>query len=522
MSVSPDIQTRPTARKPAPPVERVTFRGVLIVLCSTLATAVYSFTWNSVGVALPHMQGTFSATTDQITWVMIAFVIGSAMAMAAVGWISRRFGRRRVFLWGMAAYCVTLVGCGVATSLESEVFWRFLQGLFGAPLLPVSQAIAVNALPPGRHSQATSLWALGFVAANVVAPVLAGILIDTFAWQSIFFTTLPLAVLVLVTGFFLVPPSESAPQEMDWLGFGSLIIGVGALQLMLARGERLEWFDSPEIIIEAIVAALMLYVFVVHTVTAKNTFIQRQLFAHRDYVLGVLFVFAIGAVLYLPLLLLPLLLQQIGGYPAIETGYLLMSRGAGTVISLVLMSRLRDNRDPRPMLALGLAITAWAAWSMSGWTVEVRPVDVIVTNFVQGVATGMIWAPLNTLALAKLHKNVEDQGYALFYLNFDLGSAIGTAAIIGLHARHSQINQAILNEAINPFNELLTYGPLANRWALDEVEGLAALQAEVTRQATMIAFNNSFLVSAMILVGLIPCVLLFAPRKHPKARPKNA
>ncbi len=502
-----------------PPVTASGTRRVLITLCATLATAAYSFTWNSVGVALPHMQGAFSATTDQITWVMIAFIIGSATITATVGWLSNRFGRKQLFLAAIGGFTVTLLGCGAATTLEEMVIWRFLQGICGAALLPLGQTIAVNAFPPERHAQATSLWAMGFVTANLFAPTLSGRLIDGLSWPWIFHVVVPLAVVLFVVSWVLVPATPKAPREMDWTGFTTLIVGIGALQLMLARGQRLDWFESTEIILEAVVAGLGIYLFVAHTLTAEKSFVDRTLFRNRNYVLGQGFIFLIGSVLFLPLLLLPLLMQQIGGYPAIETGNLLMSRGFGSILGLLIMSQIRDRVDPRPILCFGLVITALAAWMMSGWTVEIRPRDVISANFLQGLAAGAVWASLNTLALKGLDKRVQDQGFGLFYLSFDVGNAIGTAAIVGLHARQSQINHAVLAEHINPFNELLRYGSFGRAWSIDRAAGLVALDHEVTRQAIMIAYNNSFRIIALLLVALIPAILLFR-RRAPVAGPQ--
>ena len=253
-------------------------KGVLTALCATIATALYAFTWNAVTVALPHMKGSFSATTDQIAWVMISFIIGSAVMMASVGWLSDRFGRKEMFLFSIAGYTVTLLGCATATTIEAAVIWRFLQGTFAAGLIPLGQMIAVNAFPPDRYGQATSLWALGFVSANVIAPTIAGFIVEDYGWPWIFYFPLLVGVLVFVAAWILVPKAETNARPMDWLGFSSLIIGIVALQLALARGERLDWFDSAEIVIASVIALVALYVFVVHTITGERTFIERSLF----------------------------------------------------------------------------------------------------------------------------------------------------------------------------------------------------------------------------------------------------
>ena len=492
---------------PAPdPASYTTTRRVLVTLCATCGTGLYSFTWNSVTVALPRMQGSFSATTDQIAWMVIAFIIGSVTMTACIGWFADQFGRKRMYLIAIAGFSATLIGCGFSTTIEQAVGWRFLQGMFGAALIPIGQAIAVSVWPRERHGQATSLWALGFVSANVVAPSVAGVIVEGLGWPWIFFITFPAAIVVFVACWILVPVTPRHQRPLDWLGFVTLIVGVSFLQLMLARGQRLDWFDSTEIIIEAGVAIICLYIFVVHTITAKNPFYDRSLFTDRNFTMGQFYIFLLGSSMFLPLLLLPLLLQQIAGYPVIDTGYLLLSRGVGSVLGLLFMARLRGRTDPRPILVFGILITAYAAWSMSTWTADVRAWDVVWTNFLHGVATGFIWAPLNILALSRLDTRVQDQGFSMFYLNFDVGYSIGTAVVIGMHARHSQINRAILAEHVSPG---LANVPLPDQWSLTDPAGLAAIQFEVERQATMIAFNNSFMISAIALVVLIPFIFVF-------------
>ncbi len=493
-------------------------RQIFTVLCATFATAVYAFTWNSVTVALPHMQGRFSATTDQIAWVMIAFIIGSAATTASIGWVSDRFGRRPVFLWAIVGYSLTLAGCGAATTLEEEVAWRFAQGVFGAALLPLGQIIAVNAFPAERYVQATALWALGFVSANVFAPAVAGLIVEEFGWPWIFYLPIPVSVAVFVASWVLVPDAPKNERPMPWTGFLGLIIGVSFLQLALARGERLDWFESTEIVIEAAVALVGLYVFVAHSIASRRPFFSRRLFINRDFVTGQVFSFVVGGVMFLPMLLLPLMLQQVAGYSAADTGYLLLSRGVGSMLGLLAVSIIRGRGDPRLILLFGLAISAYATWSMAQWTVAVRPWDVIWTSFLHGLAAGPIFTPLNSLTLSRLRGRVQDQGFAFFYLSFDVGSAIGTAAIVGAHARLSQINHSVLAEHISPLSETLRHANRSGTWSLTDPGGLAALQGEVSRQAAMIAYNDSFLIVALALAAMIPLILLFRYRRRARAR----
>ena len=493
----------------APQVSKLSVRAILITLCATLSTAIYGYTWNSVTVALPHMQGAFSSSTDQITWVMISFVIGSAAMTASVGFLADRFGRKRVYLVALIGFWSTLLGCAVSSTLGEMVVWRLLQGMCGAALLPLGQSIAVSAFPADRRGQATSLWALGFVTSNVVSPAIAGVVVEEFGWAGIFYLPALCCIPVFIASWYLLPTEPRNPRKMDVKGYAALIIGVSVLQLMLARGERLDWFESTEILVECAVATVCLYFFILHTITHHNPFFDRALFANRNFTLGVGFIFLTGSVLFLPMLFLPIQLQQIGGYPPIDTGFLLLSRGVGSVTGLVVISRFRDRTDPRPLLLLGLLGTSFSSWAMSQWTTDIRAFDVIWTNLLHGVATGAVWAPLNSLTLGWLSKKLQDQGFAFFYLAFDIGSAIGTALVVGFHARYSQINRSVLTEHITQFSEQSQLGLYSEHWSIANRAGLASLEQVVSRQATMIAFNNTYMLIGCVLASLIPFIIFF-------------
>ncbi|MGI9405436.1 MAG: DHA2 family efflux MFS transporter permease subunit [Hyphomicrobiaceae bacterium] len=509
-----DTKTVPDLPAAAPDDLPTGLQRWLISLCAIGGTWIYGFIWNAVGVALPQMKGSFAATNDQITWVMIAFVVGSAIMTASIGFVSARLGRKTTFLFALVSFTASLIGCGFSTTLEGEVFWRFMQGFGGAPLLALSQVIMVNAYPPERYQQATSIWAIGFVTGNLLAPVLGGALVEHYGWPWIYFANVPISLLILFLAWHVVPDTPRQEKTLDWLGFLTLILGVAFLQLFLARGERLDWFDSKEVQVEAIISVVLLYMFVAHTLTAKRPFLDRGLFRDRNFMLGQLFIFLVGAVIYLPLLLLPLMLQQVAGYPAIETGNLLFARGIGSVIGLIAMSRLRGRADPRPLIFFGITMTIIPAWNMAHWSADIQPLSVMLNNAVQGVGTSFIWAPLNTLCLSKLDKRLQDQGFSLFYLNYDIGNAIGTSVIITLHARHSQINHAQLAENINPFNGTVQSGSFPQSWSPDTLGGLAKLNDEISRQAAMIAYNNSFMLIALSIGLLIPLILLFRVKKE--------
>lgn len=489
----------------------------LLVGFATLATMAYDFTWTVVSVALPHMQGTFSTTSDQIAWVLIGFMVGSASMTACTGWLSGRFGRKHLFLFATAGYTLTLVGCAMSETLIEASLWRFAQGLVGAALLPLGQTIVVDAFPPERHGRATSIWGIGVMVGNVAGPIGGGFILEHYDWPWVFYVTVPVGIIAFI-GIWLFVPAVPGNRDtrFDWFGFLTLVGGIGMLQLMLARAEREGWFSSAEIVIEALVAGILLYLFIVHTIFAKKPFVDRALFLDRNFMTGSAIVAVIGALVVLPAFLLPLMLQQVGGFPPVETGRILIWRGSGVLIGLILVGRIAHLFEPRAMVAFGLLVMAVPSWFMAQWTVELQPFEVSSTNFIQGFGSSFIWVPISTLTLAGVAKRLQDHAYALFFLVFEIGSSIGVAVIVGRHISDIQTNHAALTEHINPFNELFRYADVASRWAMDSPQGLAALEAEINRQSVMIAYNNAFFATFVLSLALIPVVLLFRRVKPPE------
>ena len=470
----------------------------------------YDFTWTVVSVALPHMQGTFSTTSDQIAWVLIGFMVGSASMTACTGWLSGRFGRKNLFLFSTAGYTLTLVGCALSETLIEASLWRFCQGLVGAALLPLGQTIVVDAFPPERHGRATSIWGIGVMVGNVAGPIGGGFILEHYDWPWVFYVTVPVGIVAFLGVWLFVPATPgNRDTRFDWFGFLTLVGGIGMLQLMLARAEREDWFTSTEILAEGLVAAVLLYLFIVHTVFAKRPFVARALFLDRNFMTGSAIVAVIGALVVLPAFLLPLMLQQVGGFPPVETGRILIWRGSGVLIGLILVGRIAHLFEPRAMVAFGLLVMAVPSWFMAQWTVELQPFEVSSTNFIQGFGSSFIWVPISTLTLAGVARRLQDQAYALFFLVFEIGSSIGVAVIVGRHVSDIQTNHAALTEHINPFNELFRYGAVASTWAMDSPQGLAALEAEINRQSVMIAYNNAFFATFVLSLALIPVVLLF-------------
>lgn len=485
------------------------FKRWSIVAAAVLGTALFDLTWMIVGVALPHMQGTFSATPDQISWVMTSFIVGGTMAVSITGWAATRFGRKNLFVFSMVGNTIATVMCGAAGSLEAEVFWRFVQGLLSGPLLAIGQSLVISAFPLEKRGFATGLWGAAGVGSVVFAPVLGGYLIEYVNWRWIFYAVIPVGIAGTICTLAFVPrepPIHS--RSLEWTGFAALMILVGTLQLGLSRGERLEWFASTEIRIHFLIAGLALVLVVYRMMTVAQPILERRLFYDRNYVISITFMFLFGALTTLPVVLLPLMLQQISGYPAIAAGEVMMGKGVGTMTSLLLAGFLMTRIDPRAILAYGFLAYAGANFYMSTWTDTVDQWTILWCLVLMGSASGTCYVPIVNISLTTLARHLHTEGITFMFLTFNVGSAVGVAAIFALHTRLSQVNRAVLVEHISETNELLRMPMVANSIDLDSSSGLAAISAEISRQASLIAYINSYLFIAIAAAMVVPLILL--------------
>ena len=347
----------------------VTWFAIASAIAETVA---YEITLGIVGVALPHMQGHFSATPDQIAWVLTAFTVGTTIMIGCSGWFSSRFGRKRFFMVSLAGFIVASAMCGSVDSLVAETAWRLVQGLLGAPLMPLGQAITADNFPEDKQSLASSVWAMGAVGGVVIAPVIGGFLVEFYGWRWVFYITLPFAVLALLgTAAFVSETVKDPERKLDWLAFITLVVAIVAVQLALSRGERQDWLESTEIVVEFFIAGLAMTLFVARNFNSPFPFIPLELVRDRNFNIGAVMFLVFGAVLILPVVLLPLLLQQLGGYPVLTAGALLLPRGIGTVLALLLSGVVLSKMNPKTLLIVGFMFIAVANWNMSTWTPEV-------------------------------------------------------------------------------------------------------------------------------------------------------
>jgi len=496
---------------PHPAAAAPPLHPILILATAMLATAMVAIDMTIAGVALPHMQGSFSVTQDQIAWVMTSYIAATAVVMPCTGWAGARFGRKRLFFVSLAAFTVASVLCGAARTLEAEVLFRVLQGIFGAPMVPLAQSVILDTFPREQHGKALGIWGLGLMLGPIMGPTLGGYLTEEYGWPYIYYINVPLGILACIGAWTVIPRTARNPRAaLDWFGFAMLSLGVVALQLMLDRGERLDWFDSEEIVIEAFVAALGLYLFSVHVLTGRETFLNRALLRDRNFATGMALVFIFGFVLLPPLLLLPPFLQNLRDYPVTYTGVLLSLRGLGVMIGMQIGGRLVNRGDPRFVILAGIVAFVAGGWPMARWTLEVGSWDIIWTGALQGLGLGLVYVPLLAVSFSTLPTQHRTEGTGFFNLMRNIGSSISVAVFAGLLIRNTSINHAVLAEHISPYRAA-AHSLAGHLQSFDSARALAMVDAEVTRQAAMIAYANDFYLVVLAALVAVPLVFLLRP-----------
>jgi len=492
-----------------------------ITVSVMLATIMQALDTTIANVALPHMQGTMVATQDQISWVLTSYIVAAAIFMPLTGFLTARLGRKRVFMWSVVGFTITSMLCGAAQSLGQIVFFRLLQGVFGACLVPLSQAVLLDSYPRERHGSAMAMWGVGVMVGPILGPSLGGWLTEYYSWRWVFYINLPFGVLAWfgLAAFLHETPIDRS-RRFDLFGFALLALGIGALQMMLDRGESLDWFANREVVIEALLAGLALYLFVAHIFTHEHPFIEPGLFKDRNFSVGLLFIFIIGIILLATMALLPPFMQNLMGYPVIDVGYLLAPRGVGTMIAMITVGKLSGKVDVRHQIFLGLSLTSLSLWQMTHFTTQIGSWEIIQTGITQGLGLGFIFVPLSTITFATLAPRYRNEGTSLFSLMRNLGSSIGISVVITYLAQRTQANHAAFADYINPFNLALRQAIEAGAYNLTTPEGLAAMNAEVSRQAATLAYLQDFRLMMWITLAAIPLLfLLRAPAK--KATPTD-
>jgi DHA2 family multidrug resistance protein len=484
-----------------------------------LPTIMQALDSTIANVALPYMQGSFSASQEQIAWVLTSYIVAAAIMTPPTGWLAGRFGRKRLFLGAVLGFTVASMLCGMATTLSQIVLFRLLQGVFGASLVPLSQSVLLDAFPRERHGSAMALWGLGVMVGPILGPTLGGILTESYNWRWVFYINLPIGVLALLLISAFVPETErDKSRGFDFFGFGTLSLAVGSLQIMLDRGENQGWFGSLEIIIEATVSGLCFYLFVVQTLTAKRPFISPGLFRDRNFVGCMLCMFTMGVILFATMALMPPFLQGLMNYPVITIGFVLAPRGMGTMVAMFIVGRLITRVDPRFLILFGISLTAISLWQMSGFDTDITPRILVTTGILQGFGVGFIFVPLSTIAFSTLAPHFRNEAAGMFNLMRNIGSSIGISICFALVTQFTQINHAALVERVTPFNPVFQNPGLPQAWNPGTAAGAAALDHMITAQAATIGYLNDFKMMMWMVLLMVPLVLLLRrPRFAPPA-----
>jgi DHA2 family multidrug resistance protein len=493
----------------AAPAFKVAPHHGLITISVMLATIMQALDATIANVALPRMQGTLSATQDEMGWVLTSYIVAAAITIPLTGWLSGEFGRRVVFLASIFIFTTASAMCGIAESLPQMVLFRFLQGVGGAALVPLSQAVLLDINSRQDLGRAMSIWGIGVTMGPIFGPALGGWLTEDYSWRWVFYINLPIGVLTFAGLFFALPESRNAQSShFDFLGFSSLSVSVASLQLMLDRGQLLDWFSSREITLEAIIASMAFYIFLVHTFSYPRPFLNPALFMDRNFVASNIFIFLVGVILFATLALLPPMLQNQMQYPVILTGLVTAPRGIGTLLGMVIVGRLTTRVDVRVTIAVGLVLTAYSLWQMTRFSLLMDTWPILISGLVQGVGLGLVWVPISTVAFSTLPAAMRNEGTALFNLIRNIGSSVGISVVVFLLTQNTQRLHASLAEHITPYNAVSN--PAANAAHVDigTAKGLAGLNAMITDQAAMIAYIDDFRLMMVMTLVTIPLLLL--------------
>ncbi|TPK96453.1 MULTISPECIES: DHA2 family efflux MFS transporter permease subunit [unclassified Mesorhizobium] len=480
-----------------------------ITACVILAVIMQALDTTIANVALPYIQGSVSASADQINWVLTSYIVAAAVMTPPSGYLANRFGRKRILLVAITGFVVASVLCGFAQSLPQIVGFRLLQGLFGAALVPLSQSILLDIYSVEERGSAMALFGVSVMVGPVLGPVIGGWLTENVSWRWVFYINVPIGALAFMgVSMFVQETKLDLKARLDWLGFGMLSIAIASLQMFLDRGEQLNWFSSAEIIVEALVCASAFYIFIVHTFTARDTFVNPRLFLDRNFAVGMVFIFIIGITYLASLALMTPYLQTLMGYPVVTAGIVMGPRGLGTMACMFIVGRLVGKVDTRWLLFIGLAITAWAMYDMTGWTPAVSQWTIISTGFIQGAGLGFLFVPLTTITFATLAPERRSEGTGLYNLSRNIGSSVGISVVTALLTQNQQINHANIATYVTPYNPAFSDPAVSQALNPYTAAGRAALDGLVTLQATIISYVDDFKLMMILSLAAIPLVLL--------------
>jgi DHA2 family multidrug resistance protein len=473
-----------------------------------LPTVMHSVDITIAAVALPSMQGALSATQDQISWILTSYVVAVAIVTPATGWLAARLGRRRLFLASVFGFTVVSVLCGLASSLDEILVYRFLQGAFGAGLIPLSQAVILDTYPRDEHGRAMAIWGIGVMVGPIIGPTLGAYLTEYISWHWVFFINLPIGAAALIGIAALVPETNrDLGRAFDAFGFLALAGALACLQLVMDRGERLDWFANQFIIAGCVAAAIGFYWYIVHSATAERPFLTPAMFRDRNFLGGLVLGFGAHVGLYATVALMPPLLQNVLNYPVLTSGFLFIPRAIGTLAGMFIVSRLAKKADSRALMLTGFAIASYGLWEMTRFTLDVSEAAIVWSGFVLGLGLGLVFVPASTITFSTLPKTMRTEGAGVYAVVRSLGASLGISVFVTILVRDIQIQRSSMVPAVNPFNPMLSESA-----QLGGTE-LSRLSSTIDRQAEMNAYVNDFWWIMLATLAIMPLVALVRPPK---------
>ena len=501
-------------------------RRNMVTICAMTATIMQALDTTIANVALPYMQGTLSASQDQINWVLTSYIVAAAIMTAPVGWVANRFGRKRIFIICSAGFTIASVLCGIAQDITQMVAFRLAQGVFGAALVPLSQAVMLDSYTLQERAKAMSIWGMGVMMGPIMGPSLGAWLTETYSWHWVFLVNLPFGIFtVLGLIIFMDETRKDHELRFDWFGFAALAVAIGSLQLALDRGEQLGWLESNEIIAEFIISAVGFYYFFAHYLTTQTPFIQFAMFRDRNFITGCIFMAVMGLVLYSTMALASPFLQNVIGYPIISAGLLLATRGFGTFLSMMMVGRLMRYIEARTLIVTGLSLTAWTLYHMSGWTDQTGTNEIAIISIVQGFGFGLVFVPLSTVAFLSLAPHLRTDGTSMLTLMRNVASSIGISIVISQLTEGSRRSYAILNEHVTPFNHAIQMPDVRRLIDLSTDAGRAMADAMLKTQAQIISFSHDYQMVTLFILCSIPLAIMIGSTKaslRKQAGPEHA
>jgi DHA2 family multidrug resistance protein len=517
------LEERPSA---PPPLPDAAAHKWLVAIAVMLGATLEILDSSIVNVCLPHMQGSFSASVDEVTWIITSYIVANGIMIPLTGWISSRFGRKRYFLVSVAVFVGASALCGAAGSMTQMVVFRLIQGAAGAAMIPSSQAILMETFPPGEQALAMAMYGVGIVAAPVLGPTLGGWITDNWSWRWNFYINIPIGIVAaLMVYIFVHDPqfmreARKKARRVDYLGIAYLALGLGMLQIVLDRGQRADWFAATWVCVFTAAAALMLALLVIHELRFPEPILDLRILKIPTFVIAVSMITFMYLILYGANLLNPLFFQELLGYPAWRAGLTVMPRGLGTLVAMLVIAQLaRRGVDTRWLVGVGFAGLAYSLWAMGHWTLEVGPRNIMLPILVSGAAGGLIFPTMSAATLACVER--ERMGYAasLYAMMRNTGSAIGISLVSNMLSSHQQIHQSYLAEHVTIFDawkldqagSRMPGAPqlhLLNGLVTHQVQGFGMIYANIQRQAALMTYNDIYRMLAVMAMLLIPTFLL--------------